>query len=294
MVGDHAGPDAGTAPSDMGGLGRVGRRELLEALGKVQEGRIYELATELGEDMPQGPSDTFYGFRLTPYRTPKCLTGRKDVAFDFSMEVITASPHLGTHIDGLAHIQSHGRIYGGHRVGEVYSDSGWLANGMEHSRPIIGRGILLDVAAAKGVAHLPDSYEITPDDLVETAQTQGSEVRSGDVVLVRTGWLEATYDSDPAAFFRSQPGVGPDAGVWLYERGMSVLGTDTSGTEPKPMPDPERSTHCALLVDRGVHLIEIMRLENIARDQIFEFLFIALPLRIKGGTGSWVRPVALV
>ena len=176
IVGDDTRRDEGRTPYGVEGLSRVGPRELLGALGRVREGKIYKLATELGEGMPQGPSDTFYGFRLTPYRTPKSLTGRQDVVFDFSIEVITASPHLGTHIDGLSHIQSHGRTYGGHRVAEVYSDSGWLANGMEHSRPIIGRGILLDVAAAKGLAHLSDSYEITPGDLAETAQSQGSEV----------------------------------------------------------------------------------------------------------------------
>jgi kynurenine formamidase len=267
---------------------------VLEALASVREARVYELATDLGADMPQGSPDTFFGFRVVPYRTPKSLAGRDDVGFDFSMEVIMASPHLGTHIDGLAHIQCHGRTYGGHRVPDVYSDSGWLVNGMEHSRPIIGRGVLLDVAAAKGMPHLPDRYEITPDDLSETARSQGCELRNGDVVLVRTGWFQANYVADPDAYFRSQPGVGPDAGIWLYESGMSVLGTDTSGTDPMPMPDPERTTHGVLLVDRGVHLVEIMDLDEIARDRVFEFLFIALPLRIKGSTGSWVRPVALV
>ena len=96
------------------------------------------------------------------------------------------------------------------------------------------------------------------------------------------------------AYFRSQPGVGHEAALWLYERGMAVLGTDTSGTEVMPMPDPERSTHVAMIVERGVHLVEIMDLEGIARDRVFEFLFIGLPLRITGGTGSWTRPVAVV
>ena len=111
---------------------------------------------------------------------------------------------------------------------------------------------------------------------------------------MRTGWFAAFYGTDPDTYFRSQPGVGPEAGLWLYERGMSVLGTDTSGTEVIPMPDFENTTHVRLLVERGVHLLEIVDLESIARDALTEFLFIALPLRIKGGTGSWLRPIAII
>jgi kynurenine formamidase len=75
---------------------------------------------------------------------------------------------------------------------------------------------------------------------------------------------------------------------------MALLGSDTSGTEVTPMPDLDCTTHVAMLVERGIHLIEIMDLEAIARDRVYEFLFIALPLRITGGTGSWLRPVAIV
>lgn len=276
------------------GLDRIGPKELAAALHGVRDARTYELGTVFGRDMPQGPPDSFYGFKLTQYRTPKSLAGRQKPGFDFSMEVITASPHLGTHVDGLAHIQCHGVTYGGHQVPDVYGDFGWAVNGMEHSRPIIGRGVLLDVARAKGVDRLPDLYAVTPDDIAQTLSAQGTELRSGDVVLVRTGWFAAYYQKDPDAYFRSQPGVGPDGALWLYERGMSVLGTDTSGTEPNPMPDPERTTHGVMLVERGVHLIEIMDLESVARDRVFEFLFVALPLKITGGTGSWLRPIALV
>lgn len=287
-MGDTVAPVAGV------GLDRVGRRELLAALASVREGRLYELGTEFGRDMPQGPPDSFYGFRVTQYRTPKSLTSRADPGFDFSMEVVTASPHLGTHVDGLAHIQCHGRTFGGHHVRDVYGDFGWAVNGMEHSLPMLGRGILADVAAFKGVTHLPNLYEVTQADVAETLAAQGTALKQGDVVLVRTGWFASYYRADPDVYFASQPGVGPDAALWLYDRGMAVLGTDTSGTEVIPMPDPERTTHGVMIVERGVHLIEIMDLESIAKDRVYEFAFVALPLRIVGGTGSWIRPVAII
>lgn len=276
------------------GLDRLGPDELLRALAGVREGRVLELSTTFGRDMPQGPPDAFYGFRLTQYRTPKALTSKASPGFDFSMDVITASPHLGTHVDGLAHISCHGRMFGNHELADVYSDFGWKANGMEHSRPVVGRGVLLDVARAKGLEHLPDRYEITPADVQSTLEAQGTQIRSGDSVLVRTGWMKAWYDSVPDTYFASQPGVGPDASLWLYEQGMALLGTDTSGTEVIPMPDPERTTHGVMLVERGVHLIEIMDLEGVADEGLYEFLFICLPLRITGATGSWIRAVAVI
>lgn len=276
------------------GLDRLGPEQVLAALGGVNQGRVLELSTTFGRDMPQGNPDAFYGFRVTPYRTPRALTSKASPGFDFSMDVITASPHLGTHIDGLAHISCHGQMFGGHALADVYTDFGWQANGMEESRPIVGRGVLLDVARAKGLEHLPDRYEITAADVQATIRAQGTQLRPGDSVLVRTGWFRAWYDSAPDAFFASQPGVGPDAALWLYDQGMALLGTDTSGTEVIPMPDPERTTHGVMLVERGIHLVEIMDLEAIATEGIFEFLFLCLPLRITGATGSWVRAVAVV
>jgi kynurenine formamidase len=285
----------GTETSGIGqGLDRVGAAERLAALGSVRQGRCIELGTEFGRDMPQGSPDSFYGFRVTHYRLPKALTTRQSPGFDFSMDLITASPHLGTHIDGLAHISCHGRMFGGHALPDVYGDFGWRENGMEHSQPIVCRGVLLDVAAAKGLDHLPDRHEVTVADLEATLAAQDTELRPGDAVLVRTGWYAAWYRTDPDTYFRSQPGVGPDAGLWLHDAGMALLGTDTSGTEVIPMPDLERTTHGVLLVERGVHLIEIMDLEALAAERIFEFLFLALPLRITGATGSWLRPIALV
>jgi kynurenine formamidase len=276
------------------GLDRLGPEQMLAAIAGVSQGRVLELSTTFGRDMPQGNPDAFYGFRVTQYRTPKALTSKASPGFDFSMDVITASPHLGTHIDGLAHISCHGRMFGGHELNEVYSDFGWKANGMEESQPVVGRGVLLDVARAKNLEHLPDQYEISIDDIKSTLRAQGGSIRPGDSVLVRTGWLRSWYESDPDTYFASQPGVGPDAAIWLFEQGMALLGTDTSGTEVIPMPDPERTTHGVMLVERGVHLIEIMDLEAVADEGIFEFLFICLPLRITGATGSWIRAVAVV
>ena len=164
---------------------------------------------------------------------------------------------------------------------------------METIPPIVGRAVLLDIATLRGVAALPDGDEVSVDDLEAACARASVEVSPGDVVLVRTGKIREFF-TDPAAFEAAQPGVGPSGAEWLYERGMAVLGTDTTGTEPIPYPDPAQSTHRAMLVERGVHLIENVFLDELARDGIVESMFVCLPLKLTGATGSWVRPIAIV
>jgi kynurenine formamidase len=282
-----------TAPADP--LARLMRPDrILACLGMPRDGRVHELGAPLGHDMPAGPTDTFAGFRIAPYRTPTSLRDPTFDGHDFSMEVLSGSPHLGTHIDGLAHIQSQGRIFGGHAVADAYGDWGWHVNGIEGAPPIITRGILLDLPRDLGIgAALPDGFQIEPRHVQASLRARGVDVGDGDAVLVRTGKLAADYERDPAAYFGPQPGVGPDAAIWLHERGMAILGTDTSGTEALPFPDPTRTTHRVMIVERGVHLLEILDLEAVAAAGVVAFLFICLPLRIRGGTGSWVRPIAI-
>jgi kynurenine formamidase len=208
------------------------------------------------------------------------------------VESVFGALHVGTHIDSFIHIQKDGRVYGGHLASESRDDRGWKRHGIETVPPILGRAICLDIPGLQGLGRLPDRYEVTVDDLKQELARTGLEIRSGDIVIVRTGKIQDF--GDEAAFQAAEPGVGRTAALWLYERGMSVLGTDTTGTEPLPFDDPAVTTHGAMLVEKGVHLIENLYLEDVARDAAREGLFIALPLKITGATGSWIRPILVV
>jgi kynurenine formamidase len=273
-------------------LERIGQAEALAASALVKTGRQFDLGTDLGGSMPKGPASMFAPYHWLSYHTPR--TGpNTDHAFEYSMDLIMGSPHQSSHIDGLAHIQGDGKIFGGSSVGDVYGDTGWREHGIETVPPIIGRGILLDVPLALGVDSLTDRDVIDEDVVKSTLEKQGTELRRGDVVLVRTGKIRE-YLRGEESYYSDQPGVETEAGVWLYDHGMAVLGTDTSGTEPMPYEDASKTVHRALLVDRGVHLLEILNLEDLAAARVYEFMFICSPLKIVGATGSWVRPVALV
>jgi kynurenine formamidase len=272
---------------------RLGREQLLAGLALPMRGQVFDLATELASGMPVGSTESFGGFRVTPYRTPACLARPHDPpAADYSTELVQGTPHLGSHIDAPAHVQAYGRVFGGQRAADVYDDFGWRANGVETVPPVITRGVVLDVPALLGVPRLPDLFEITVEHVQACLERQRIAIGAGDAVLVRTGKM-ADYHGDGSAYFGSGPGVGVDAALWLYERGMAILGSDTSATEPFPFPDPEHTVHRAMLIERGVYLVEILRLDELAEAQAYEFLFVCLPLKIRGATGSWVRPVAV-
>jgi len=273
-----------------GRLAELTDQHIREAASLVRSGRVFDLGLEINERMPQGARGKFVPFSRAFSATPEG-TGGDTRPFTFAAEVVTGTPHTSTHIDALIHIQSYGRIFDGSSASASRTDQGWLKYGAETIAPIVGRCVILDAAGPAG--RLEDGYEITISDLQRVLAAAGTEVRAGDIVLVRTGKINEFWD-DPVAFERAQPGVGAAAAVWLYEQGMSVLGTDTTGTEPVPFLDEEMTTHRAMLVERGVHLIENLWLEEIAAAGVGEALFVCLPLKFTGATGSWVRPVAIV
>jgi kynurenine formamidase len=276
--------------TDIGALDRLTSAEVTDALRLARSGRVYDLGLEINERMPQGARGTFVPFARAFSATPEGTGGGGP--FSFAAEVVIGTQHTSTHIDAFVHVQADGLVYGGRRAADVRSDQGWSVHGMETVPPIVGRCVVLDIAGAKGVEALADGYEITVDDVRRACAATSLAVRQGDVVLVRTGKIRE-FATDAVAFEASQPGVGPGAAIWLYEEGMAVLGTDTTGTEPVPFPDPAATTHRAMLVERGVHLLENLYLDELASDGVTEAAFVCLPLKLTGATGSWIRPIAI-
>ena len=270
------------------GLDRVQAPEVLAAAGAVRRGQVFDLGLPIDTTMPQAPPPLAVPFSLlfsaTAERTPS------GGPFGFALDAIIGSIHTSTHLDGLAHVSHDGVLFGGVNADESRGDGGYRVHGVETVPPIVTRGIVLDVAALHGTDRLPDGYEVSVADVQEALAAIDVTVRRGDAVLVRTGKV-GQYFTDPTAYEEAEPGVGPDAAVWLYDQGMAILGTDTSGTEPIPFTYPDRSTHVEMLVERGVHLIESLTLDEARHAAPPVGLFVCLPLKITGATGSWVRPI---
>jgi kynurenine formamidase len=212
-----------------------------------------------------------------------------------SSGILTMMEHSGTHIDALCHQACDLRLHGNVAVEEVERSDGFTAYGAETMAPIVGRGVLLDVARWKQVELLPQNYAITADDLIGCARDTDVMPNAGDVLLVRTGfatrWLaEAEY--------LNAAGVSKSANIWVAEQKVRAVGADNMAWDCMSERDPDTKMalfgHAHLLVTHGIHIIENLNLEELASAGHREFCFVAIPLKFRGATGSPVRPLALI
>jgi kynurenine formamidase len=208
---------------------------------------------------------------------------------------LTMMEHSGTHIDALCHQANCLTLYGGIATDTVETPTGFRQLGVETVPPLIGRGVLLDVCGHKGGRLLPARYAITADDLAACATAEGVEVRPGDVLLVRTGYAALWHDE---AAYLEAAGVSRSGTLWAAERGVAAVGADNMAWDVPDERDPETGAtlfaHIYLLPQKGVYILENLNLEELARDRRFSFAFVAAPLKLKGATGSPLRPLALV
>jgi kynurenine formamidase len=263
-------------------------------LAAIQTGvRLVELGHPHFTGMPCSPNHP--GFRMSLIRRHGDMV-RSDGG-SAANEMIVTGGHVGTHVDALSHVSHDGRLHGDVDAAEAQRGGRFSELGAEHTPAMLTRGVLLDVAAVHGVDVLPAGYGVTADDLRAAADKAGVEVRQGDVALVRTGW--ARHFDDPETYLGQADGVpGPttEAAQWLVEAGVVTTGADTTAYE-QVKPGAGHSVlpvHRVLLVEAGVHIIEHLDLEQAAAEGLTQFVFMMAPLRIVGGTGSPVRPIAAV
>ncbi|MEH1029505.1 MULTISPECIES: cyclase family protein [Micromonospora] len=266
-------------------------------LAAVEAGvRVYDLGRRLTIGMPQSPNHPPFWHAL-PRRHGDAVRPDGGSAAN---DIITMGTHVGTHIDAFSHVSQDGRLLDGSDAADAGRGGRYPDLGAHTIAPIVRRGVLLDVPAALG---LPDGcepgYEITPADLSAAADRQGTPLRPGDVALVRSGWGRLFDHEDRTRYIghtTGVPGVGEAGATWLADQGVHAVGADTIAFECLP-PGAGHSVlpaHRVLLVERGVYIIETMALEELAADNVHEFLFVLSPLAIFGATGSPVRPLAVV
>jgi kynurenine formamidase len=204
--------------------------------------------------------------------------------------------HFGTHIDALCHQAEDLRLYGGREVDpHVQTATGFTELGAETIPPLVAHGVLLDVARHRGVDRIEAGRPIGRDELAAVAQSQGVAIGEGDVVLVRTG--NGALWHDPAAYLRAG-GISAEGSFWLAGRRVRAVGADNIAWDEPGLVDPDLHValpgHLILLVRHGIYIMENVFLEDLARDQQYEFTFVCLPLKMRGATGSPIRPVAIV
>jgi kynurenine formamidase len=281
------GPD-----DEEGALNLIDSEVVLLAARLVQRGRVVVLSQELGPGTPTPPH------RRPPARFMDrdggdYLAGAKAPGgFCFAEDTIQFATHSGTHLDALSHVWREGSLYNGHPSSSIRSNRGAQRCGVEKLRPIVTRGVMLDLEETVGV--LASGQEIMPSDLEAACSKAAIEINPGDAVLIRTGWWEHNR-GDPTRYWSGEPGIGLAAAEWLGAHDVSLVGSDNFAVEAIPFPTSEVfAAHLTLIREFGVPLLEGLDLQQLREERCSTFLFVAAPLRLVGSTGSPVAPLAVL
>ena len=258
----------------------------------LKNARVYDLAQPLYAGVPHFPTHPPFAFSLCKQHGEFVLKNGGSSA----SEMIALGGHTGTHIDALCHFSCNGTMYGGALVKQSPA-GGVEPYSVDTIAPIVRRAVLFDVAGHIGVESLAEDFVVQPEHLDAVAAQRGLTLASGDVALIRTGWGrhwadQNQYTTAGKGAYVAGPGPEEPAARWLSGKGVFAVGSDTLAFER--VPSSTMPVHIHLLVESGIHIIENLHLEELARDGVTEFLLFAAPLKIRGGTGSPLRPVALV
>ena len=299
-------PSVGISPwgqtDEIGRLNLMTEQSQAQILARIDGGKSYDLSVEYFIGMPswQAAGDPHYRLWMThtPRGTvidnPMHLGSRMNKHVSYTGAAISLYTHMGTHIDALNHFGLNGEIWNGFSADKHVGDRGWQVAGAEKIPPIIARGVLVDLPAAMQVSMLPAGYRISAEDIRQALQRQAVSLQTGDVVLIRTGRMKVYEDAD--AFMDNPPGIGLEAARYLIEEGGAmIVGADNLSLEafPSEVEDNYVPVHTWMLAQKGAPIIELINLEALAADKVYEFAFIAGSLKLRGADAAPLRPVAL-
>jgi kynurenine formamidase len=269
--------------SDIGKLALIDDAKRLAALALVRQGRMYDLAHVLDEEIPVFPGRYFKQTLVTTAHHANPGGGVGSAEVNWITEIVSGTMQLGTHLDALSHLQMGDHGYGGYTVRELAGTSGVRRLGVETVPQIVTRGWLVDVDG------LPAGGVIRPEDCA------GIAPEPGDAVFFHTGW--GRYWSDPEAYVAGEPGPGCELAQWLVDRGVALTGCDTWSYGPVPPEDPDRPFRVPqiLNIEHGVFVVENLYLEQLAADGVRgPFALILTHPKLRGATGAWTAPIAIV
>lgn len=298
---DRVGASPWGPDDELGRLNLITPESRAAIMSRVDGGRVYDLSVEYRIGMPswQAAGDPHYRMWLThtPHGTlvddPLGVGEAQNAHVSYTGTAFSMYSHTGTHIDALNHFGVDGQIWNGFAAEEHLGDRGWQVTGAENLPPLIARGVLLDVAGARGLDELPPGTRITRADLQAALARQRVSLQRGDIVLIRTGRMRH-YD-DASRFMDNPPGLGLEAARFLVEEaGAMVIGADNLSLEafPSEVEGNYVPLHTYLLAQHGVPILELVVLEELAEDEVYEFAFVAGPLKLRGADAAPLRPLA--
>jgi kynurenine formamidase len=280
---------------EAGALNEITPAKVVAAVGLVRRGIVYDLAHVLHADIPAFPGRTFRQYLTTNYhqinrrRADAGGEGWGNNNVNWIVEQVTATQQMGTHMDALNHLQVGERTYNGYRLADIAEDHGTNKLGVDTLPQVVTRGLLVDVAARRGVERLE------PGDVIRLSDVVGVDAAPGDAVFFHTGW-GSLWGVDNARYGEGEPGPGMELACWLADRRVALTGCDTWSYGPVPAEDPTAPfvVPQTLNTHYGVVVVENLRLAEIAAAGLTEFLLVVSHAKLRGATGAWVAPLAIV
>ncbi len=269
-----------------GSLNLLTPERVRQAASLIKTGKVYSLSMPLEANGPQWPM-RHRTWKVTTHRgTGKSGPGAAD-------DVLTMHSHSGTHMDALCHYFYDDQLYNGFKASEHITSQGITRNSIDNVPALVGRGVLLDIAAWKGVDHLLLGEGISADDLDQCAVAQGTVIQPGDMLLIRTGWMHI-FSTDRAQYDGGEPGLDTSTLPWLKTNDVVAVGADNQAIEVlHSIPPDKLPFHEVAIRDLGIYLLENLQLDALAADKAYEFMLVVAPLRLTGGAGSPINPLAI-
>ena len=284
------GPD-----DELGTLNEITPQRIVEAAKFVGNGKVYSLGTEYRRENPGFPP-RFWETTALSHRTVVPLGSNKFVWLE---EEFSGCPGVGTQLDGLAHVgieyaPGDIRFYNGKKLSEVLTGEALLQRwGMDKVPQIVTRGVLADMVAFRG-RELEVGEAITAEDIKACLAKQGTSIRPGDSLLIHTGWMR-WFKEDPKKFMSGEPGITVDVIEWAYDNHLFTVGTDQWSSEVVPMvnKDEKWPVHCEAIAKRGFTWYQDLVLGELAKDRVYEFMFVFTHPKIAGSTQGIGNPIAI-
>jgi kynurenine formamidase len=282
-------PSKWGAGDTRGSANHMKPESVLKAVRLIKTGEVIEIGQVLSAAMP------FFGTRRFDVHTKRTFMNDGSNRRGSNEELVVGEMgQVGTQFDGFTHQTHEDSLYNCITLDEIATRGGFTRMGIEKVGSLITRGVLVDIAALKGVEILPDAYEITPADVQQALERQKLTLQPGDAVLIHTGWSKL-WAKDNARYVKSCPGIGIAAAAWIAKQDPMLVGADNWPVEVAPNPDTQLSlpVHQFMLVVSGIHLLENLKLDELAAKRVHEFAFVVQPLKMQGFTGSTVAPIAI-
>ena len=273
---------------------------LVRAARLIRSGQVFDLSHVIDQHIPAFPGRSFKqvltttAHQLNRRRPDAGSSGWGENNVNWIVEQIEATQQMGTHVDALNHLQVGDQVYNGWTLDEIVEEHGTNRLGVDTLPQLVTRGLLIDIAKLKGVRRLAAGEVVQPDDVLQVLQDHDLRVEPGDAVLFHTGW--GTQWSTTEAYLAGEPGPGMAMVEWLADRRVSLVGCDTWSFGPVPPENPTRPFEVpqTLNVRYGIVVAENLALGELVAAGVTEFMFVLSHARLRGATGAWVAPLAII